>query len=45
MRYFDGRKLVVITPEGSYKDKVADLAIHQPIEQVLKELVESCTAR
>ena len=45
VRYFDGRKLVVITPEGSYKDKVADLAIHQPIEQVLKELVESCTAR
>ena len=42
MKYFDGKKLVVIDPEDAFKDRVADLAIHRPVRDVLRELLEGC---
>lgn len=42
VKYFEGKKLMIINPEDSYKDKVADLAIHRPISDVLCELKETC---
>ena len=42
VKYFDGKKLVVIDPEDAFKDRVADLAIHRPVRDVLRELLEGC---
>ncbi len=45
VKYFQGKKLIVIHPEEDYKDHIADLVIHRPIRDVLKEILEICPAK
>jgi NAD-dependent deacetylase len=39
VKHFNGRKLIVINPEMSYRDRVANLVINRPISEVLHELL------
>lgn len=45
VKYFQGKKLILINPEEDFKDKIADLVIHRPIKEVLKKVLEGYPAR